>query len=120
MTRLTCTLTAAALALALAAVAHAKTYDVPAALGASLERADDQTPLAILLPSRLALDYDGRTFASGSGGRRSYSLSLAAARNCGGATRLLPRDVQRASAAPRPPSLAGSPCAAVAPAASSR
>jgi hypothetical protein len=69
-----------------AAVAYAKTYDVPTALGGSLERVDARTPLAILLPSRLALDYDGRAFASGSGASRSYSLSLAAVRGCGGAT----------------------------------
>jgi hypothetical protein len=72
--------------LAVAAVAHAKTYDIPAALGSSLARADAATPLAILLPRRLSLDYAGRTFASGAGARNSYTLSLAAARNCGGAT----------------------------------
>ena len=71
---------------ALAAVAYAKTYDVPSALGSTLTQTKAKTPLAILLPSRLALDYDGRTYASGSGGRRSYSLSLAGPRNCGGAT----------------------------------
>lgn len=86
MTRSACTLTAILALLALAAVAHAKTYDVPSALGSSLQRADDRTPLAILLPNRLALDYDGTTFASGSGGRTFYTLSLAAVRNCGGAT----------------------------------
>ena len=84
--RLLCLLTAALALLGLAAVAHAKTYDVPTALGTTLERADARTPLAILLPTRLALDYDGRTFASGTGASRSYSLSLAAARGCGGAT----------------------------------
>jgi hypothetical protein len=86
MTRLTYALTAALALLALTAVAYAKTYDIPAALGSSVKRVNDTTPLAILLPSRLALDYDGRTFASGTGDRRSYSLSLAAIRNCGGAT----------------------------------
>ena len=85
MSRLIATFTAA-LALLFAAVAHAKTYDVPASLGSTLERTDTRTPLAILLPSRLSLDYDGRTFASGTGARTSYSLSLSAVRNCGGAT----------------------------------
>jgi hypothetical protein len=66
-----------------AAAAYAKTYDIPSALGASLERTDAKTPLAILLPSRLALDYSGKTYASGSGGRNSYSLSLGGAPNCG-------------------------------------
>ncbi len=73
----------AAVLLAGAATAYAKTYDVPAALGTTLERTDAKTPLAILLPSRLALDYDGKTYASGSGGRNSYSLSLAGAPRCG-------------------------------------
>jgi hypothetical protein len=71
---------------ALAAVAYAKTYDVASALGSTLSHTKAKTPLAILLPSHLTLDYDGRTYASGTGGQRSYSLSLAGARNCGGAT----------------------------------
>jgi len=69
--------------LASAVVAFAKTYDVPGALGAALQRTDDRTPLAILLPSRLALDFDGRTYASGNGSSRSYGLSLTGAPNCG-------------------------------------
>ena len=51
-----------------------------------MDSRDARTPLAILLPSRLALDFDGRAFASGSGDRTSYSLSLGGVRNCGGAT----------------------------------
>ena len=73
------------LSAAVAAVAYAKTYDIPAALGTSLQRTDAKTPLAILVPDRLALDYDGRTYGSGTGGRNSYGLSLAGAPNCGGA-----------------------------------
>ncbi len=76
-------LLAAAVLLAGAAVAYAKTYDVPAALGSALTRVDAKTPLAILLPDRLALDYSGKTYASGTGAARSYSLSLAGAPNCG-------------------------------------
>jgi hypothetical protein len=71
--------------LALAAVAYAKTYDVPASLGSALDRTRAKTSLAILLPSKLALDYSGRTYASGGGGRTSYDLSLAGAPSCGGA-----------------------------------
>jgi hypothetical protein len=71
--------------LALAAVAYAKTYDVPASLGGALKTTRAKTSLAILLPSRLALDYDGRVYASGGGGRKSYDLSLTGAPNCGGA-----------------------------------
>jgi hypothetical protein len=68
---------------AIATTAYAKTYDIPAALGSSLARTDAKTALAILLPSRLALDYSGKTYASGSGGRNSYGLSLAGAPSCG-------------------------------------
>jgi hypothetical protein len=76
-------LLAACVALAVAATALAKAYDVPASLGSTLDRVDAKTPLAILLPSRLALDYSGKLYASGSGGTRSWSLSLAGAPNCG-------------------------------------
>ena len=82
-TRQTFALLVAAASLAVTATAYAKTYDVPSALGATLDRTDAKTPLAILLPSKLALDYDGRLYASGSGGRNSYDLSLAGAPNCG-------------------------------------
>ena len=82
---LTATFGAAIATLALAAVAAAKTYDIPAALGSALTSTDAKTPLAILLPSRLALDFDGRVFASGGGGSSAYDLSLAGVRNCGGA-----------------------------------
>jgi hypothetical protein len=81
--RLSLPLLAASVLLAVAAVAYAKTYAVPSALGTTLDRVDAKTPLTILLPSRLALDYAGRTYASGAGGRNSYSLSLAGAPNCG-------------------------------------
>lgn len=76
-------LLAATVVLTGAAVAYAKTYDVPASLGSSLTRADAGTPLAILLPGRLALDYSGKLYASGTGTGRSYELSLAGAPNCG-------------------------------------
>jgi len=71
--------------LAPAAVAYAKYYAVPASLGSVLERTDGETPLAILLPNRLKLDYDGKVHASGGGEPRSYDLALTAAPNCGGA-----------------------------------
>lgn len=71
--------------LAVAAVALAKSYDVPASLGSSLTSVRAKTSLAILLPSRLALDYDGRLYASGSGGAKRYDLSLDGAPRCGGA-----------------------------------
>jgi len=87
MTRRHALLVSLAIAVLLApAVAYAKYYAVPAALGSALERTDDETPLAILLPNRLNLDYDGKVYASGGGEQRSWSLSLTAAPMCGGAT----------------------------------
>src|SRR5918993_4958882 len=71
--------------LALTAVAVARTYNIPASLGSALTATDAKTQLAILIPSRLALDFDGRVFASGGGGSTAYDLSLAGVRNCGGA-----------------------------------
>jgi len=78
----------ATLVVALAAppAATARPVDVPGTLGAALQRVDARTPLAILLPDTLELDVDGTVYGSGTGGRRSYSLSLAGAPNCGGAT----------------------------------
>jgi hypothetical protein len=67
------------------ALAYARPYAVPSSLGRVLDRTRSATSLAILLPSRLALDYDGRVYASGGGDRRSYDLSLAGAPGCGGA-----------------------------------
>jgi len=77
-------LPAAVLAAALlpAAPAAAKSYDVPAALGADLSRVSARSPLAVLVPQRIALDYGGRLYSSGSGGARRWSLSLAGAPNC--------------------------------------
>jgi hypothetical protein len=83
--RLVAALLTAAVVLAGAAFAQAKYYSVPSALGGSLSRVRSDTKIAILLPNRLALDYDGRSYASGIGDPGSYSLSLAGAPNCGGA-----------------------------------
>jgi len=81
----------ALLAVALAALltapaALAAPVDVPQTLGPDLTRVDARTPVAILLPDRLDLDYDGRIYVTGSGGRRAWSFGLAGAPNCGGAT----------------------------------
>jgi hypothetical protein len=60
--------------------------DIAAALGPTLERVDARTPLAVLLPDALDLDFDGPVYASGSGGRRAWSFALAGSPQCGGAT----------------------------------
>ena len=74
------------LALALPPAAEAKVYDVPAELGSSLSRVAKRTSVPVRVPRSIDLDFDGATFASGSGGRRRWSLSLAGAPDCGGAT----------------------------------
>jgi hypothetical protein len=73
-------------ALVAAPPAGAVPVDVPGALGPTLARVDARTPLAILLPDTLDLDFDGQVYASGTGGRRAWSFALAGAPNCGGAT----------------------------------
>jgi hypothetical protein len=79
-------LAATAAALLAAPPALAAPVDVPAALGPTLARVDARTPLAILLPDTLELDFDGTVHASGAGSARRWSLSLAGAPSCGGAT----------------------------------
>lgn len=87
MARLTLTLAAALAALCLApAAASAKTYDVPATMGDKLTALVEETPLAVLLPQRLALDYDGELFATGVvAGAKRWSLELAGDPDCNGA-----------------------------------
>lgn len=68
---------------ALAAVAHARSIDIPAAMGATLAKVRDDTRLAILLPSELELGFDKAVFATGGGDRRSYFLTLTTRLPCG-------------------------------------
>lgn len=69
-----------------APVAEAKVYDVPAELGSQLRRVAKRTDVPVRVPRRIDLDFAGRTYASGTGSRRSWSLSLAGAPDCGGAS----------------------------------
>jgi len=71
--------------LTLAAPASAKTYDVPAELGDVVLAVDAKTRVPLLLPDRMPYE-DTTLYPSGSGRRRAWSLSLAAAPDCGGAT----------------------------------
>lgn len=73
-----------------AAPAHAKPIDVPGSVGSVLQKVDARTRVAVLLPDSLDLDHDGRVYASGTGRRRAYSVSLAAAPGCRGATACFP------------------------------
>lgn len=77
---------AGVVAAATTATAFAKSYDVPKQVGArTIDRVDAKTQVAVLLPSKLAIDYDGKLYPSGSGTRNTYEISLAGAADCGGA-----------------------------------
>jgi hypothetical protein len=60
-------------------------HDVPAAFARVLPGVKARTRLPVLLPDRMPYER-GKLYASGSGRRRAWSLSLAAAPGCGGAT----------------------------------
>jgi hypothetical protein len=79
-------LAALAAALVAAPPALAAPVDVPGVLGSTLDRVDGRTPLAILLPDTLDVDFAGTVYGSGTGGKRSWSFALAGAPHCGGAT----------------------------------
>jgi hypothetical protein len=78
-------LLAFALLLLLPAAAPAKTIDVPSLFEDVLPKVDDRTKVPILLPQTYRSDSEDH-FGSGSGRRRGYTLSIAAVRDCGGAT----------------------------------
>src|SRR3954447_11688291 len=67
------------LAAALTAVAL-----LPGLLTSTVDTVKPQTPLPILLPDNFYSDFDA-LYPSGTGSRRSYSIGLAAAPDCGGA-----------------------------------
>lgn len=78
------TLVLALLTLALLpSAAQAKSYSITNLLGSKLGKLTAATPLDVLLPQTLPLDYDGRVYASVSGGKRSWSASFGGAPNCG-------------------------------------
>jgi hypothetical protein len=60
-------------------------HDVPAAFAGVLPGVVAKTTVPVLLPDRMPYD-DVELFATGSGRKRSWELSLAAAPDCGGAT----------------------------------
>jgi hypothetical protein len=78
-------LAALAVLLVSAAPAAARTYDVPAELADVLPGVAAKTRVPVLLPDRMPYE-DTTLYPSGSGHRRSWELSLAAAPDCGGAT----------------------------------
>jgi hypothetical protein len=83
--RLTLATLAALVTLAVPATASARSYDVPAQFRTVLPRVKAKTRLPVLLPDSMPYE-DTTLYASGSGHRRSWELSLAAAPGCGGAT----------------------------------
>src|SRR5215210_3669226 len=69
--------------LATAALADAENVNVPRLLKGSIADARDGG-VPVLLPSRINLDYSGRTYAGGGGGNDQYALFLDARPRCGG------------------------------------
>src|SRR4051794_24019373 len=76
---------AALLALAVPAAAKTVDHDIPAAFADVLPGITAKTRVPVLLPRTMPYD-EGDLYASGSGRRRAWSLALAAAPDCGGAT----------------------------------
>lgn len=58
---------------------------LPGVLTGTVDDVNPKTPVPILLPDNLYSDFDP-LYASGTGNRRGYSIGLAAAPKCGGAT----------------------------------
>ena len=77
-------LAVAALLLAPAA-APAKTIDLPDLFANVLPQVKARTTIPVLLPQRYRSEFK-KHFPSGAGHKRSYTLSIGAVRNCGGAT----------------------------------
>jgi hypothetical protein len=67
------------------AAASAKTIDLPELFANVLPKVKEKTTVPVLLPQRYRSD-SRKNFPTGSGAENSYTLSIAAARNCGGAT----------------------------------
>jgi hypothetical protein len=74
---------AVALAAVAAPAAGARDVDVAASLGEQVARVATRTDVPVRLPARLALDYDGRLYASGAARPGSWVLALAGAPRCG-------------------------------------
>jgi hypothetical protein len=78
-------LLAFALLLLLPAAAPAKTLDLPSLFEDVMPEVKENTEVPVLLPQRYRSD-SRRNVPSGGGSADGYTLSIAAARNCGGAT----------------------------------
>jgi hypothetical protein len=76
---------AVALLLLVPAAAQAKTLTLPELFEDVLPQVKDKTEVPVLLPQRYRSDSD-RNVPGGHGRKRGYTLSIAAVRNCGGAT----------------------------------
>jgi hypothetical protein len=71
--------------LLLPAAAQAKAIDVPSFFADVLPKVKEKTNVPVLLPQRYRSPVK-QNFASGAGHKRSYTLSIGAVKNCGGAT----------------------------------
>jgi hypothetical protein len=78
-------LIAVAVLLLVPAAAPAKTIDLPDLFATVLPQVKANTSVPVLLPQRYRSDAE-KNFPSGAGHKRSYTLSIGAVPNCGGAT----------------------------------
>ncbi len=72
--------------LALPAAAAARTVDVPGLFGDEVLRASIESDVPVRLPDTLAVPYGGRLFTSGTPLPGSWTLQIAAAKDCNGAS----------------------------------
>src|SRR5690242_12223337 len=85
--RLITALATSLLALALVApLASARVYDLHELLGDRVARVAAKTPVPVRFPATLDLDFDGKVYVDGTGGRKSWGFGLAGAPKCGNAT----------------------------------
>lgn len=77
-------LIAVVLLVALPASASARVYELPPTAAPTVKKIKRKTSVAVLVPTRINLDFDGRPlYASGSATRDGYSLELSGALPCG-------------------------------------
>lgn len=84
---------AVAAALCATASAPAATTDLTTPLAAPLKTLFTQTDITVLAPAKLNLDYGGKLYVSTGGDRTSYTIAIAGAPKCGGATACFLADI---------------------------
>jgi hypothetical protein len=71
--------------MAAAAPAAAEEYEASTLLRGQIAKVAKTTDVPVRVPAAIDLDFDGQVFGSGSATKRSYTLGLDGAKDCGGA-----------------------------------